>query len=124
METWTGEHGTDYRSSQTEWHRGVARYGSGWLGQCSGRLEPSKNAATLDSLTMRHSCRAPSIVPNADDRDVYLVLDDFGRLRRAWREADPEDADLDSSIGRYSAPSGLKFPDQRGLTGAVVKRIS
>jgi hypothetical protein len=48
------------------------------------------------------------------------VLDDFGRLRRAWREADPEDADLDSSIGRYSAPSGLKFPDQRGLTGAVV----
>ena len=32
--------------------------------------------------------RSPSIVPEDTNRDVYLVLDDFGRLGRAWREAD------------------------------------
>jgi hypothetical protein len=32
--------------------------------------------------------RSPSIVPDDTDRDVYLVLDDFGRLGRAWRETD------------------------------------
>ncbi|MBR1270447.1 hypothetical protein JQ629_23500 [Bradyrhizobium sp. AUGA SZCCT0222] len=33
--------------------------------------------------------RSPSIVPREADRDVYLVLDDFGvRLGRAWRETD------------------------------------
>jgi hypothetical protein len=30
--------------------------------------------------------RSPSIVPDDTNRDVYLVLDDFGRLDRAWRE--------------------------------------
>ena len=34
---------------------------------------------------MPHS---PSIVPQDTNRDVYLVLDDFGRLGRAWRETD------------------------------------
>ena len=30
----------------------------------------------------------PSIVPKLDDREIYLVLDDFGgRLGRAWPEA-------------------------------------
>ena len=32
--------------------------------------------------------RSPSIVPEDTNRDVYLVLDDFGRLGRAWRETD------------------------------------
>jgi hypothetical protein len=32
--------------------------------------------------------RSPSIVPDDTNRDVYLVLDDFGRLGRAWRETD------------------------------------
>jgi len=31
--------------------------------------------------------RSPSIAPQNRNRDVYLVLDDFGRLGRAWREA-------------------------------------
>jgi hypothetical protein len=43
------------------------------------------------------SCVMPgsrSIVPETDDRDVYLVLDDFGgRLGRAWRETDEESTD-------------------------------
>ena len=32
--------------------------------------------------------RSPSIVPEDTNRDVYLVLDDFGSLGRAWRETD------------------------------------
>ena len=32
--------------------------------------------------------RSPSIVPAEHDQDVYLVLDDFGHLGRAWRETD------------------------------------
>jgi hypothetical protein len=36
----------------------------------------------------------PSIVPPDDDRDVYLVLDDFGgRLGRAWAETDEDNTD-------------------------------
>src|SRR6516162_7380403 len=31
---------------------------------------------------------SPSIAPNGVEKDVYLVLDDFGRLGRAWRETD------------------------------------
>jgi hypothetical protein len=31
---------------------------------------------------------SPSLVPDDTNRDVYLVLDDFGRLGRAWRETD------------------------------------
>jgi hypothetical protein len=37
---------------------------------------------------------SPSIVPDALDRDVYFVLDDFGeRLGRSWRETDEADKD-------------------------------
>lgn len=34
--------------------------------------------------------RSPSIVPDTDDRDVYLVLYDYDRLGRAWPETDEE----------------------------------
>ena len=37
--------------------------------------------------------QSPSIVPSEDDRDVYLVLEDFGPLGRAWRETDDTQAD-------------------------------
>ena len=52
---------------------------------------------------------SPSIVPG-NDRDVYLVLDDFGgRLGLAWRETDIEYTDLESVItdmleGQYINP--------------------
>ena len=51
---------------------------------------------------------SPSIVPGID-RDVYLVLDDFGRMGCAWREANVEDTDLEAVIqdlleGQYSNP--------------------
>src|SRR4051794_37494848 len=42
---------------------------------------------------------SPSIVPGTD-RDVYLVLDDFGRLGLAWRETDIEDTDFATVIRR------------------------
>ena len=56
---------------------------------------------------MRHS---PSIVADTEDRDVYLVLDDFGgRLGRAWRETDEAQTDRQTVItdlldGQYSNP--------------------
>ena len=31
---------------------------------------------------------SPSIAPSGVEKDIYLVLDDFGRLGRAWRETD------------------------------------
>jgi hypothetical protein len=58
---------------------------------------------------MRSSSWTPSIVPGGDDETVYLVADDFGRLGRAWREADYEATDLETVIqdlltGQYSNP--------------------
>jgi len=58
---------------------------------------------------MRRSTWTPSIVPNDNDETVYLVADDFGRLGRAWREADYEATDLETLIqdlltGQYTNP--------------------
>jgi hypothetical protein len=56
---------------------------------------------------MRNS---PSIVPDPDDREIYLVLDDFGgHLGRAWPEADEERTDRETVIvdlidGLFSNP--------------------
>jgi hypothetical protein len=52
--------------------------------------------------------RSPSIIPDVVDRDIYLVLDDFGRLGRSWRETD-EDNDRATVFralleGQYNAP--------------------
>jgi hypothetical protein len=54
---------------------------------------------------------SPSIVPDdPDDRDIYLVLDDFGgRLGRAWPETDEKHTDRETLItdlmtGQYSNP--------------------
>jgi negative regulator of sigma E activity len=51
----------------------------------------------------------PSIVPAGFDQTVYLVLDDFGTLGRAWRETEFERADLENTIsdlmtGQYNDP--------------------
>jgi hypothetical protein len=52
--------------------------------------------------------RASPMVPGID-RDVYLVLDDFGRMGCAWRETNVQDTDLEAVIddlleGQYSNP--------------------
>jgi hypothetical protein len=58
---------------------------------------------------MRKSNWTPSIVPNGDDRTVYLVVDDFAGRGRAWRETDVEETDLETVIadllsGQYNDP--------------------
>jgi hypothetical protein len=58
---------------------------------------------------MSKSNWTPSIVPNDDDQDVYLVVDDFGLHGRAWREADVEATELETVIldmleGQYKNP--------------------
>jgi hypothetical protein len=40
----------------------------------------------------------PSIVPNGDDQNVYLVVDDLGQNGRVYRETDVEAADLETVI--------------------------
>ena len=53
---------------------------------------------------------SPSIIPDHADRDIYRVLDDLGRLGRAWRETDESAAaDRDALIrdlldGQYRDP--------------------
>jgi hypothetical protein len=51
----------------------------------------------------------PSIVPESGDQNIYMVLDDLGRLGRIWPEADAEATDLETVItdlltGQYSSP--------------------
>lgn len=51
----------------------------------------------------------PSIVPGGHDQTVYLVADDFGRIGRAWIEADNEGTDLETVLqdlmsGQYNNP--------------------
>src|SRR5215471_2975820 len=54
--------------------------------------------------------QSPSIVPDSFDRDIYLVLDDFGdRLGWAWPETDVAHTDRATVIrhlleGQYSSP--------------------
>ncbi len=63
----------------------------------------------LWELSLPRTGWTPSIVPTGDDQNVYIVLDDFGRIGRAYRETDVERADLESIItdmlrGEYSNP--------------------
>jgi hypothetical protein len=58
---------------------------------------------------MRRAGRAPSIVPDGDDQNVYIVVDDFGRNGRVYRETDVENANLETLIvdlldGQYKNP--------------------
>jgi len=54
--------------------------------------------------------RSPSIVPQTDDSEIYLVLNDCGeRLGRAWAEVPEDDTSRESVIrdlitGQYSGP--------------------
>src|SRR3981081_1841622 len=59
---------------------------------------------------MRRSNWTPSIVPIGDDHNVYLVMDDLGRLGRVWREADDRAAELEAVLhglvaGQYKSPT-------------------
>jgi hypothetical protein len=61
---------------------------------------------------MRRSSWTPSIVPRGGDHEVYLVVDDLGRLGRVWREADYEATDFETVVtdvldGQYKNPIGI-----------------
>lgn len=70
----------------------------------------------------------PSIVPG--DQTVYLVLDDFGDLGRAYREADPDTSDLESVIdglltGQYTNPVRIvAFNTQQKWSDDVSKQVA
>jgi hypothetical protein len=73
---------------------------------------------------MRRSGWTPSIVPNDDDHNVYLVVDDFGRNGRAWREADVETTDLETVIldmleGQYKNPVNRLQYRRRVVAGCL-----
>lgn len=74
-----------------------------------GRCSLSPGSIAWWCLRMPRSGWTPSIVPKGDDQNVYLVVDDFGRNGRAYREADVETTDLESVIvnlldGQYNNP--------------------
>jgi len=76
---------------------------------------------------MRHS---PSIVPDAADRDVYLVLDNFGRLGCSWRETDEEGAERATLVGdllegQYNSPVRvIAFNTAEGWSRDVSEEIA
>lgn len=51
---------------------------------------------------------SPSIVPGSD-RDIYLVLDDFG-LGRAWTETDEEHTDRETLVRHLMERDGRGTP--------------
>ena len=61
--------------------------------------------------------RSPSIVPSNAERDIYLVLEDFGHTGRAWRETDEADTDRalsSSTCLRVSTPTlCASFPAEK-----------
>ena len=74
---------------------------AGIVGSQGNRLAISGGIAYLE-LIVSGVCvmpRSPSIVPQSDDHDVYLVLDDFGKLGRCWRETDEERTDRRTVVG-------------------------
>ena len=57
---------------------------------------------------MRNATSSPTLAPSLDVT-VYLVLDDFGKIGRAYREADEEASDIETIIkgmlsGQYTKP--------------------
>jgi hypothetical protein len=74
--------------------------------------------------------RSPSIVPEVSGRDVYLVLEDFGPLGRAWRETDDAETDRTSLIrdlldGQYENPVRIvAFNTAEGWSRDVTDEIA
>ena len=74
--------------------------------------------------------RSPSIVPSGFDVDVYVVLDDFGKLGRAYREIGEEEADRETVIrslmeGQYNNPVRIvAFNTAAGWSRDVTEEIA
>ena len=79
---------------------------------------------------MRSSGWTPSIVPKDDDQNVYIVLDDFGRSGRAYRETDVERTDLEAVImvmleGQYNRVIGFNTAEgwSQDVSADVVQEL-
>jgi hypothetical protein len=74
--------------------------------------------------------RSPSLVPEDTDREIYLVLDDFGPLGSAWCETDEEHTDRETLIrhllqGQYSRPVRIvAFNTAEGWSRDVTAEIA
>jgi hypothetical protein len=98
---------------KTAWLAFKAKHGPEALAKAYDIMKPRQSAptVTLKKLNCGVSVMrlSPSIVPGSD-RDIYMVLDDFGyRLGRAWPEMSEEDTDRDTLLrhlmeGQYSDP--------------------
>jgi hypothetical protein len=74
--------------------------------------------------------QSPSIVPQGFDVDVYLVLDEFGKLGRAYRETDEEASGKETVIrnlmgGQYNNPVRIvAFNTAEGWSRDVTEDIA
>ena len=74
--------------------------------------------------------RSPSIVPDYADREVYLVLDDFGRRGRAWRETDEAETNRETLVrdllaGQYEDPVRIvAFNTAKGWSRDVTVEVA
>jgi hypothetical protein len=74
--------------------------------------------------------RSPSIVPDNTDREVYMVLDDFGPSAQVWRETNNAEADLAALIrdmldGQYEDPIRIvAFNTAQGWSRDVTDEIA
>ena len=78
---------------------------------------------------MRRTGWTPSIVPTGNDQNVYIVVDDFGRLGRAYRETDVGKADLETTIsdlmsGQYSNRSASSHSIRWSIGPKMSRKIS
>lgn len=75
---------------------------------------------------MRNATSSPTLAPSLDVT-VYLVLDDFGKIGRAYREADEEASDVETVIkgmlsGQYTKPMRVvAFNTAKGGPGTCQK---
>ncbi len=73
---------------------------------------------------------SPPLVPEGFDVDVYVVLDDFGSIGRAYREVDEEKADRETLIrdlidGQFNNPVRIvAFKTVRQWSGDVTTEIA
>ena len=73
---------------------------------------------------------SPSIVPADTDREIYIVLDDFGLSAQVWRETNDADADRETLIrdlldGQYEDPIRIvAFNTAQGWSLDVTESIA
>jgi hypothetical protein len=73
---------------------------------------------------------SPSIVPADTDREIFIVLDDFGLSAQVWRETNDAEADRATLIrdlldGQYEAPIRIVvFNTAQGWSRDVTDEIA